>query len=471
MNKFENKSIFIAPYTPTSKAFEMYLSSKFNVKVRGFIDKVKSGVNIYKIEDISEDMFDYIIIISPNHSMSIFNEYKKYYKEEKLNIIDIINGKYIIKKRFESTIQNRIKDYSELIDKQNSPREGIVFISKGFIDSNNKYFFLYCLSQDVEVTMITDNISQLEILKDYNLPCLLLDSEESDKKIAQAKYIVFDQANYTYFFSSRNQILIQLWHGVGLKKMSKLENITYDYFISTSDWTNESNFKNIFLSENYLNLGYPRNDIFFRNEEKNDMIFCDSGISRLLKNKRYKRVVLYMPTFREYLFNKNISFERNEVIPFDFNELNKEFINEEILFIVKFHPCVMEIFESISMKQKFDNIIFHPTQGDIYPIIKYVDILVTDYSSIAYDFLLLDRPIIFFDYDREIYEKNMGGFLFDYDKYSPGLKVKNQEELIDAIKKDDFYKKERELMRNLFFDSTGISASENIFENLIKLKA
>ena len=97
-----------------------------------------------------------------------------------------------------------------------------------------------------------------------------------------------------------------------------------------------------------------------------------------------------------------------------------------------------------------------------------MDILITDYSSIAYDFLLLDRPIIFFDYDREIYERNMGGFLFDYDEFTPGIKVKNQDELISAIKEKDSYKEQRDYIKEIFFDSTNIRSSENIFKEIIK---
>lgn len=467
MNKFENKRILIAPYTPMSKAFEVYLSSNFNIIFKGFVDKNKTGENIYKIDEIEEEIFDYLIIISPNHSVFIYEDCEKFLKKNKLKVIDIIKGKYILKETPQK-IRNNIKYYSELIDEQNITRKGIVFISKGFIDSNNKYFFLYCLSKNIDITIITDNISQLEVLKKHKLPCISLESEDGDKKIAQAKYIVFDQADFTYIFISKNQISIQLWHGVGLKKMSRQNNITYDYFISTSNWTNETNFKNIFLSKNYLNLGYPRNDIFFRKEEDKDMIFCDEKIFSIVKKKEFKKIILYMPTYREYSFSKNCNIDKNDIIPLNFDKLNKELLSEDILFIVKFHPSVMELFEETLEKKEFENIIFHPIQGDIYPIIKYVDILITDYSSIAYDFLLLDRPIIFFDYDREIYEKNMGGFLFDYDEYSPGKKVKNQEELMCAIMEEDSYLQERKKMKNLFFDSSEFLACERIFTELIK---
>lgn len=88
--------------------------------------------------------------------------------------------------------------------------------------------------------------------------------------------------------------------------MAKLTNIEYDYFISTSNWTNETNFINVFCAKKFLNYGYPRNDIFFKNEEEIDLIFCNKKIYSLLQNKEYKKVALYMPTIREYLLKRVI---------------------------------------------------------------------------------------------------------------------------------------------------------------------
>lgn len=76
----------------------------------------------------------------------------------------------------------------------------------------------------------------------------------------------------------------------------------------------------------------------------------------------------------------------------DFVKLNEDLLEKNILLIVKFHPHVMEFFKDLILNEQFSNIIFYTTQGDIYPIIKYVDLLITD-SSNVYDFLL---SIIFF---------------------------------------------------------------------------
>jgi CDP-glycerol glycerophosphotransferase (TagB/SpsB family) len=68
------------------------------------------------------------------------------------------------------------------------------------------------------------------------------------------------------YINFSTQKTIQMWHGVGLKKMSiSYKDYPYDYFISTSNWTNETNFKNVFIkTKNFLNYGYPRYDVLLK---------------------------------------------------------------------------------------------------------------------------------------------------------------------------------------------------------------
>ncbi|RLA82617.1 MAG: hypothetical protein DRG78_06715 [Epsilonproteobacteria bacterium] len=463
MKIFNKKNIFIAPYTPISKSFKDYLVSNLNINFCGFIDKNKKGINLYKIEQIQDTSFDFIIIISPNHYKSIYDDYLKLIDNKKINIINIQDNQYQLLKDYKKNDTSHIKEYSTKIDINNIQRKGVTFISKGFIDTNNKYLYLFCLFNKITVHIVTDNKKQLEELRRSKLACTDLNTQESDILIAQSKYLIFDQANHTNFYISPNQITIQLWHGVGLKKMSKLTNITYDYFISTSKWTNESNFINIFQSKKFLIYGYPRNDFLLRETSSLDLLFCDKELYSFSKTHK---IVLYVPTIREYLFQGEKTYK--DLLPFNFYTLNKSLNDINIVMIIKLHPYVLEFFYLFIENSDFSNIIFHPEQGDIYPILKYTDILITDYSSIAYDFLLLDRPIIFFDYDREKYEKNMDGFLFNYDEYTPGFKVQTQEELITAMTKVDTFKKQRKHIKNKFFDLQDQFASNKLFD-IIKI--
>ncbi|MCG3714074.1 CDP-glycerol glycerophosphotransferase family protein [Aliarcobacter butzleri] len=435
-------------------SLESYLIEQ-NIISKGFIDKNKIDTNITQIEKISNTEFDYIFILSPNHFEAIAQEYLNYIPKDKIIKVTIENAKY----SFSSDFSNTKKEFLYIPKDIEFDRKKVVFISKGFISANNKALYLHCIKNKIDTIILTNNKEQIEELKQSNLPYQILDTKESDYEIATAKYIVFDQGNYTYLPPLHHtQKTIQLWHGVGLKKMSKMCNITYDYFISTSSWTNETNFKNIFQAKSFLNLGYARNDIFFRQEDDLDLIFCDRKIYEIIKNSQ-KKVILYMPTHRE----------NRSSLELDFEKLNQNLQKIDAIFIVKIHPMVLEYYKTIQTKE-YSNIFFHNGYGDIYPLLKYVDILVSDYSSIIYDFLLLNKPIIFYIYDIEEYKKNVQ-LLFDYDEFSPGIKVKTQEKLENAFLEEDKYIEKREAIKNLFFDKIAQNiSSKNIIDTILKEK-
>lgn len=449
MNRFKNKKILLSPHSPMTLALQKQLVDN-NSNIIGFIDKNKTEKDIFKINQLKNINYDYIIILSPNHFDKIYQEYLKYIPQNIIYQANIKNNKY--------TFINNVTIYKreiKILPKDiNIIRTKLVFISKDFISSNNKALYIYCIKNNINCTILTDNEIQIKELKRLNLPCTLLETDQADYEIAYAKFIIFDQGNYTYLPQlHKEQKTVQLWHGVGLKKMSKLTNIKYDYFISTSNWTNETNFKSVFLSHNFLNCGYPRNDNFKSiSKDKLDTLFCDKYIYEFVRNKNEKKIILYMPTHRE-----NSTKE-----PLNLETLNTKLININYYMIIKLHPFILKYYKSIEQKE-YSNILFHNTQGDIYPILTYTDILISDYSSVIYDFLLLDKPIIFFIYDFKEYIKNTK-LLFDYNEYSPGIKVQTQEELLNAIKQPDTFQEQRKIIRDKFFDTQNIDSSKKILD-------
>ncbi len=452
LKSFEHKSIYLAPHSPMTLALKSYLKSK-NIEIKGFIDKNKKDTNIKQIENISDAEFDYILILSPNHFDAIASEYLKYISRDKIIKVSIDGGRYM----FESDFTINKREFAYIPKNIEFDRKKVVFISKGFVGANNKALYLYCVKNGIETTILTDNNKQIDELKKHDLPCEILDTKEADYEIAIAKYIIFDQGNYTYLPPLHSdQKTLQLWHGVGLKKMNRLEHITYDYFISTSKWTNETNFEHIFSAKEFLNLGYPRNDIFYRDEDELDLLFCDRKIYDLAKNSS-KKVMLYMPTHRENRTDLNLDLAR----------LEQKLQQVDAILILKLHPFVLEHYKS-SKKMEFSHIYSHDAHGDIYPILKYVDTLISDYSSVVYDFLLLDKRVIFYNYDIAEYTKNVP-LLFDYDEFSSGEKAKDQDGLESLLVADDTFARSRAKIRDLFFDkiAQGVS-SQNIIEKMLK---
>jgi hypothetical protein len=462
MDRFKGKRIFIAPKTAMSKAFLEHLFKQADIDFLGFLDKVKEDNDVHRIEAINPDAADAIIIVSPNHYRQIFAEYLEYIPKEKLFVAGIEQQTYKLTQDIDTTIDDPIEPLSKAYDAANAQRTQTVFVSKGFIGSNNKFFYLHCLRQDISCVMVTDHTDQLEELKRHNLPCVELGTAEGNRLIAEARTLVFDQGNYTHFYISPNQTTIQLWHGVGLKKMAPHKHITYDYFISTSDWTNDTNFKHIFSAKQFLDYGYPRNDFLLQDgEDELDLLWCDKELYSLAKNGPYSRTLLYMPTTREYLFNSDQT-QKDALLPLDLPALNSVLQERNDLLIIKLHPFVIDFFGEDLDTDSFSNILFHPAQGDIYPILKYTDILISDYSSVVYDFMLLDRPIILFAYDLDQYEQNMGGFLFDYDGYSPGIRANNQIELMECLKDDPFLSKPDQDIESRFFTPHRRSAVQRL---------
>ena len=210
--------------------------------------------------------------------------------------------------------------------------------------------------------------------------------------------------------------------------------------------------------------GYPRNQVLISDDIKN--IYLDEEnrdrkkiISFLKKkiNGGNKKMIFYMPTFREseILFFEN--FDRD-----DFQMFLEE---NNILFCIKLHPKskLNEEFRNIQS----ENIMVINKDADPYVFLKMADVLITDYSSIYFDYLLLDRPIIFFAYDLEEYLSDSREMYFDYDEFTPGEKVNDYQELKSGIVKviyySDQYKEARNLMRNYVFDYD-ISCNNIVFK-------
>lgn len=300
----------------------------------------------------------------------------------------------------------------------------------------------------------------------------------------RARYIFTDSYLYSVnFWCCGGAVIVQLWHGIPLKKIEYDTNLPwynnifikylffymrpwlykrYDYIISSSNY-----FVDIFASafhtkrENIIVTGYPRNDLIFNYINGSDL--PDEDIyDMLIKIKR--KLIFYVPTFRDTSYNADNKF--NNII--DVNILNEYLKQKDIFFIVKLHPIV-----NIRPKCDHDRIIFLPNNFDIYPILRYIDILITDYSSIYFDFLLTNKPIIFYPYDIEQYLKIDREMYFDYGEFTPGPKVFNFEDLLCCIdifiEGSDEFVESRKRIRDIVFKYNDGESSQRIYDFMVKL--
>jgi len=457
--EFSGKRVYIAPYTPKTTMFARELQEAHSFTFLGFLDNFQEGANISKPSQIDKE-FDLILILSANHGNAIFEDFSTKLPKNKLVKVEEHHGMYRFLKtqEVEQSLKNErtkkrkqlfLKRFASLLDILNYKRKKIVFISKGSITSNNKALFCYCFKEGLDTVMLTDNLAQFHELKTLGMPVVHLESWHAYFLMACAKITLQDQANLTEEINllSPKQKSLQMWHGIPLKRLNKLTTVSYDYLVSTSDFVNETTLAKVIHAKEYKDFGYPRNDLFLKeNHDTYDLLFCDETIYNFAKEKfsTEHKIALYMPTHRES--------SKAAKIPLDFEELNTFLAQNNTTLILKLHHFVQELY----VHESYSNVLFHATHGDVYPLFKYTDILITDYSSVYFDFLLLNRPIIFFDYDKEEYETNMQGFLYDYESFTPGVHAMNQETLHQALKQtltcheDEFRERREKLCEKLY---------------------
>jgi|TARA_B110000238_G_scaffold127878_1_gene138079 CDP-glycerol glycerophosphotransferase (TagB/SpsB family) len=315
---------------------------------------------------------------------------------------------------------------------------------------NAKYLFLYSYSRkDVKYYWISKNNKLVKKLIDDGYDaCYAYSLKGVWLSIISKVYIYDGRANGINFWTSLGSYHINLWHGSPLKKLDrdihlsnsdffkgfngnfiKRNRIRYkmpewfvvpDLMIATSDKV-ACYLKSAFGTSNVISLGYPRNDIILNNN-----LDTEHNIDN------YDKVVLYAPTFRD------TNTENRELL-LDCKRLNDLLIKNKTIFLVKLHRHD----KSIVMKDEFSNINLLDNDIDVYPMFKNIDLLITDYSSIFFDFLLTEKPILFYPYDKDSYLSNDRPMYDDYDSVTPGYKVLEFSELY--LKLELFFNNPRSL--------------------------
>ena len=280
------------------------------------------------------------------------------------------------------------------------------------------------------------------------------------------KKLTLDASIATYLFQLKNKI-IQLWHGKTSEELLKVSSfnkriiswIILQYIGRESDLIISATDKNkiiyeelpIFGHKNIKTTGQPRNDVLFETAES-----------------KSKKILFYLPTWREY--DKNFDFFGQ----YKFNLEKFEYFLEKnnANLIIKLHACDEKQSKKIAGLFANAKNIFLSRVEDIYEVLSKTDILLTDYSSVYFDFLLLNRPIVFTPFDLEQYEK-LRGFYYDYNSVTPGPKAKNWDEAIscaqDILDGVDEYEHERLLVNNDFNKYQDGKSSERVFHEIMRV--
>ena len=283
-------------------------------------------------------------------------------------------------------------------------------------------------------------------------------SLEYFKEVARSKYWVINGRQFAPLAKRDEQVIVSTWHGTPLKKLGldignvytmnpfikhSYVNISkqWDYLISPNRYTTDI-LKSCFgYQKEIFESGYPRNDILYNaDEEKVNQIKSSLNIPN------DKKIILYAPTWRddEFIDAGMIKFQ----LKLELDKL-KDAFNDEYIILIRTHYFIAD---KLDLTGAEDFAIDVSKYNDIAELYLISDILITDYSSVFFDFANLKRPILYYTYDLEKYENVLRGFYIDIHEDVPGPLLKTTDEVIDAIRNIDQLKEEYKEKYDQFYE-------------------
>lgn len=255
--------------------------------------------------------------------------------------------------------------------------------------------------------------------------------------LATASYVFLDNEflPMAYLHFPESVKVVQLWHGTGtIKKFGQdvntgdLERLEYranqniTHLIVNSEEVVEEYSSAFGVSkEKIYPIGLPRTDLLL------DPGFLEKKRGQFLDQYpqvRKKRCILYAPTFRD-------SEVDSPEIHLDLQKMSDQMGSEDVL-LIRLHPHVAQ---KISWEEdRWDNIINVSEYPGVTTLLATADVLITDYSSIVFEYCLRNKPMIFYAYDLKRFEKEGRSFYRDYRSFVPGNVVQSTEEVLECLK-------------------------------------
>lgn len=298
--------------------------------------------------------------------------------------------------------------------KKTKNKKRILFFDRDAFADNTKYLYLHMVKNpQLECIWCTWNEAVYDMLKKHHLPVHLLgkNNDETINLLLEAQIAIFCvnphhslHRNWSYFACLEGAKHIQLWHGISVKNLL-LQLTPYfsmtdlgfstslawasrtDYVLSTAEVLNPY-WREVFGCDNIINASYPRNEVLLRNVTPLELLGSkiDTRTMKAIASKRKK--IFIAPTWQR--------FDNTEI-------LSKEMLTQLLLYtsknnidvFIKTHPYRAVNFDSNALK--INNFYFIDADVDVYPFLNRFDALITDYSSIMFDFLLTKKPVLTLD--------------------------------------------------------------------------
>ena len=264
--------------------------------------------------------------------------------------------------------------------------------------------------------------------------------------LATSKYLVVNSHLPHWFRRREGQIVVQTWHGTPLKKIAfdmpavnladktYLDKITaevpqWSYLISPNSFSTPHLERAFRYGGEMLEIGYPRNDVLAtENQAKQQQL--RQMLAERLGIPAGKKIILYAPTWRDDQFYATGRYKLEFQLD---TRAAARALGHEYVLLVRRHPNIVD-----NVPGTGDGFVFDvSTYPDMADLLAATDVLITDYSSVMFDFAVTGRPMIFFTYDLEYYRDSLRGFYFDFEPAAPGPLVATSDELIATLRDID----------------------------------
>jgi CDP-glycerol glycerophosphotransferase len=322
---------------------------------------------------------------------------------------------------------------------------------------SSRAFFEYILANypEIHAVWLTRSEDILKRLQQQGVPVALISSKEGRRFMLHASVFFYVKGALDADPRFLNGVhIVNLWHGMPLKqigadamKFIRKENlwkkfktavrrvlVPYEFLegviLSTGPFFRpilSSAFR--FTSDKIWELGLPRNDHFFLPK-------IDPLIAQLDRTFQKPFKILYMPTHRDACTRTGRPFDPFSEVGFDAAALNEVLERNNMVFLYKGH-----FYDAANHGAGGNGRLRTITDDDYddqYTFIKDIDLLITDYSSIYFDFLLCRKPILLFPFDEEAYMAQSRPFYFDY-RLMEAARVYNWKELVAALQTHNFH--------------------------------
>ncbi|MGE7882717.1 CDP-glycerol glycerophosphotransferase family protein [Bacillus sp. NPDC094077] len=311
---------------------------------------------------------------------------------------------------------------------------------------NPRAIYEHMKQQNLGLYMVWSvNKSYTAHFEEANIPYIKRFSLRWFVLMARAQYWVTNSRMPLWLPKPRHTIYVQTWHGTPLKKLAmdmkevympgtttekykknfQREVQNWDYLLSPNAYSTKI-FQRAFQFEKHVvETGYPRNDFLYVNNN-------GKKVEELKKKNSLpmdKKVILYAPTWRDDQFYTKGRYKLDLQLDL---RLLKQNLSSDYIILLRMHYLVAEQFDLEEHAGFVYDFSHHVDINELYIL---TDILITDYSSVFFDYANLKRPVIFYTYDIDLYRDKIRGFYFDLEKEAPGPVVSTTESVLEEIMK------------------------------------